>query len=38
MAYLLEWNGHFNLIETLLGIRYVYTYKNDQLKAINYKI
>ena len=38
MLYMLGWNKHYNLIETVLGIQYAYTYKNDQLKPVSYKI
>jgi hypothetical protein len=38
MVYMLDWNKHFTFIETLLGIRYVYTYKNDQIREVSYAI
>lgn len=38
MVYMLDWNKHFTFIETLLGIRYVYTYKNDQIRDVSYAI
>lgn len=38
MLYMLDWNKHYSLIETLLGIQYAYTYKNDKPTAISYRI
>lgn len=38
MVYMLDWNKHFTFIETLLGINYVYTYKNDQIRDISYAV
>lgn len=38
MVYMLDWNKHFTFIETLLGIRYVYTYKNDQIRDVSYAV
>ena len=38
MVYMLDWNKHFTFIETLLGIRYAYTYKNDQIREVSYVI
>lgn len=38
MVYMLDWNKHFTFIETLLGIRYVYTYKNDQIREVSYAV
>jgi hypothetical protein len=38
MVYMLDWNKHFTFIETLLGIRYVYTYKNDRIREVSYVI
>jgi len=38
MVYMLDWNKHFTVIETLLGVRYAYTYKNDQIKDVSYAI
>ena len=38
MVYMLDWNKHFTFIETLLGIQYVYTYKNDQIRDVSYAL
>jgi hypothetical protein len=38
MVYMLDWNKHFTFIETLLGISYAYTYKNDQIRDVSYKV
>jgi hypothetical protein len=38
MVYMLDWNRHFTFIETLLGIRYAYTYKNDQIREVSYAV
>jgi hypothetical protein len=38
MVYMLDWNKHFTFIETLLGIRYVYTYKNDTIREVSYAV
>jgi hypothetical protein len=38
MVYMLDWNKHFTFIETLLGINYAYTYKNDQIRDVSYKV
>jgi hypothetical protein len=38
MLFMLNWNKHFDIIQTILGIKYVYTYKNDKLKNISYRI
>lgn len=38
MAYLLGWNKYFSVLETLLGIRYVYTFQNEQIKDVSYAI
>ena len=38
MVYMLDWNKHFTFIETLLGITYAYTYKNDQIRDVSYKV
>lgn len=38
MVYMLDWNKHFTFIETLLGIRYVYTYKNDRIREVSYAV
>jgi hypothetical protein len=36
MVYLLGWNKHLTILETLLGINYAYTYKNDQIHDASY--
>ena len=38
MVYMLDWNKYFTFIETILGIRYAYTYKNDQIREVSYAI
>jgi hypothetical protein len=38
MVYMLDWNKHFTFLETMLGISYVYTYKNDQIRDVSYAI
>lgn len=38
MLFMLDWTKRFAIIEKILGISYVYTYKNDQLKDVSYKI
>lgn len=38
MLFMLNWTKRFTIIEKILGISYVYTYKNDQLQDISYKI
>jgi hypothetical protein len=38
MLFMLNWNKRYTIIESLLGISYVYTYKNEGLKDISYKI
>lgn len=38
MVYMLGWNKHFTFIESLLGISYVYTYKNDQIRDVSYAV
>ena len=38
MVYMLDWNRHFTFIETLLGISYAYTYKNDQIRDVSYAV
>lgn len=38
MVYMLDWNKHFTFIESLLGISYVYTYKNDQIREVSYAV
>ncbi len=38
MVYMLDWNKHFTFIESLLGITYAYTYKNDQIRDVSYKV
>jgi len=38
MVYMLDWNKYFTLIETILGVRYVYTYQNDTIKEVSYAI
>lgn len=38
MVFMLNWTKRLTIIEKILGISYVYTYKNDQLKDISYKI
>lgn len=38
MVYMLGWNKHFTFIESLLGITYVYTYKNDQIRDVSYAV
>jgi hypothetical protein len=38
MVYMLGWNKHFTFIETLLGIDYGYTYKNDKIRDVSYAI
>ena len=38
MLFMLNWNKRFSIIESILGISYVYTYKNEGLKDISYKI
>lgn len=35
---MLSWSKRFSIIERLLGISYVYTYKNDQVQDISYRI
>lgn len=38
MMFMLDWAKRLTIIEKILGISYVYTYKNDELKDISYKI
>lgn len=38
MLFMLNWTKRFTIIEKILGISYVYTYKNDQLQDISYKV
>lgn len=38
MVFMLDLSKRFTLIEKVLRIRYVYTYKNDQLKDVSYKL
>lgn len=38
MLFMLNWTKRFTIIERILGISYVYTYKNDQLQDISYKL
>jgi hypothetical protein len=38
MVFMLDWNKYFNLLETILGIRYAYTFKNNQTKEVSYAI
>ena len=38
MVYMLGWNKHFTFMESLLGISYVYTYKNDQIRDVSYAV
>ena len=38
MLFMLNWNKRFTIIESLLGIGYVYTYKSEGLKDISYRI
>lgn len=38
MVFMLDWAKRLTIIEKILGISYVYTYKNDELKDISYKI
>ncbi|MCB0370643.1 MAG: hypothetical protein KDD45_14765 [Bdellovibrionales bacterium] len=38
MLFMLNWNKRYTIIESLLGIGYVYTYKSDGLKDISYKL
>ena len=32
MLFMLGWNQHYNVIDTLLGTKYVYTFKNKNAK------
>lgn len=38
IVYMLGWDKHFTFIETLLGINYVYTYKNDRIRDVSYAV
>lgn len=38
MVFMLNWNKHFNFIETVLRIRYAYTFKNNQTREVSYAI
>lgn len=38
MVYMLDLNKHFTFLETIFGISYAYTYKNDQIKEVSYAI
>ena len=38
MLFMVGWNKHFNIIDTLLQTEYIYTYKNADQKTSNYQI
>ena len=38
MLFMVGWNKHSNIIDTLLRTEYIYTYKNADQKSSNYKI
>lgn len=38
MLFMLGWNKHFNLVDTILGTKYVYTYKNADQTTVDYRI
>ena len=38
MLFMLGWNKHFNIVDTLLRTQYAYTYKNADQKSANYKV
>lgn len=38
MLFILGWNKHYNLIDTILKNQYVYTYLNKNQLIINYRI
>lgn len=38
MLFMLGWNKHYNVVDTLLGTKYIYTFKNKNQKSINYRI
>ena len=38
MVFMLDWNKQYTILETRLGIRYIYTYKNDQAQEVKYTL
>lgn len=38
MLFMLDWSPHVNLIDTLLGNKYVYTYMNKNTAKVNYRV
>lgn len=38
MLFMLNLNPHFNLIDTVLGTRYAYTFKNANQTKVSYKV
>lgn len=38
MLFLLGWNKHFNLVDTILKNQYVYTYMNKNTTPVDYRI
>lgn len=38
MLFMLNWSRRYTVIESILGISYIYTYKIEGLKDVSYKI
>lgn len=38
MLFVLGWNKHFNVVDTILGNQYIYTFQNKNNAKVNYKI
>lgn len=38
MLFVLGWNKHFNLVDTILKNQYIYTYMNKNTTIIDYRV
>ena len=38
MLFMLGWNKHYNVVDSILRIRYIYTFKHKNQKFISYRV
>ena len=38
MLFMLGWNKHYNVVDSILRIRYIYTFRDKNQKFISYRV